>query len=195
MWSTDVPLIAGIDEVGRGCLAGPVLAAIVILQPGDGIAGLADSKQLTPKRREALARSIMAKSIAWAIGRAESGEIDRINILQASLLAMRRAYEALPVRPHWVKVDGNRFPPIPCDGEAIIGGDSSVPEISAASIVAKVARDAEMDILDALYPGYGFAQHKAYPTRLHLAKLQELGVTLMHRRSFGPVSRAIAAQD
>ncbi len=183
----DIPLSAGVDEVGRGCIAGPVVAAIVILQPGVVIAGLADSKQLTHKRREILCGQIKENSVAWAVGRAEPGEIDRINILQATLLAMRRAYDALGVRPGWVKVDGNRFPPLPCNGEAIIGGDATVAEISAASILAKVWRDAEMDILDVLYPGYQFAQHKGYPTRAHQARLKALGVSPMHRRSFAPV--------
>jgi ribonuclease HII len=185
-------LTAGMDEVGRGCIAGPVVAAIVILGLGVGIDGMTDSKQLTSRRREDLALQIKEKSVAWAIGRAEPGEIDRINILQASLLAMQRAYAALTVRPQWVKVDGNRYPRLPCNGEAIIGGDLSVPEISAASIVAKVWRDAEMDILDALYPGYGFAGHKGYPTRAHKAKLLELGATPVHRRSFAPVVRALS---
>lgn len=186
------PLIsAGIDEVGRGCIAGPVLAAAVILAPGTLIEGLADSKKLTPRRRESLNREIQEKALAWAIGRAEPGEIDRINILQASLLAMRRAYQALSLKPEWVKVDGNRYPDLPCPGAAIIGGDLSVAEISAASIIAKVARDAEMDILDALYPGYQFAVHKGYPTPLHKARLTELGASAMHRRSFAPVAKTL----
>ncbi|MEI7868167.1 MAG: ribonuclease HII [Candidatus Methylumidiphilus sp.] len=183
------------DEVGRGCLAGAVVAAIVILGPDARIDGITDSKKLTPRRREDLARQIKDRSVAWAIGRAEPGEIDQINILQASLLAMCRAYDALAVRPEWVKVDGNRLPNLPCNGEAIVGGDLSIPEISAASILAKVWRDAEMEILDALYPGYGFAVHKGYPTPLHKAKLIELGVTPMHRRSFAPVSKLLSIVD
>jgi len=190
-----MPLVAGIDEVGRGCIAGPVLAAAVILRPGQAIDGLADSKKLTPLRREALSRQIKEMALAWAIGRAEPGEIDSINILQASLLAMRRAFQALPVEPGWVKVDGNRYPALSCPGEAIVGGDSSVAEISAASILAKVARDAEMDILNALYPGYGFAVHKGYPTPLHKAKLAELGPCPMHRRSFAPVARVAGSSQ
>jgi len=174
--------------VGRGCIAGPVVAAIVVLGPHVFIEGLADSKKLAPHHREALASLIKEKAKAWAIGRAEASEIDRINILQASLLAMRRAFEALSIKPDWVKVDGNRYPQIPCPGEAIVGGDQTVPEISAASILAKVARDAEMQILDALYPGYHFAVHKGYPTALHKAKLSELGVTPAHRQSFAPVA-------
>jgi len=191
MVASDIPLIAGMDEVGRGCLAGPVVAAIVILKSDTAVAGLGDSKELSPKRRESLSLEIKRSSLAWAIGRAEPGEIDRINILQATLLAMRRAYDALPVKPSWVKVDGNRFPNIPCIGEAIIGGDACVPQISAASILAKVSRDREMAILDALYPGYRFADHKGYPTQVHKAKLKELGVTPIHRLSFSPVSRVL----
>ena len=182
-------LIAGVDEVGRGCLVGPVVAAIVVLGSDVAIDGLADSKKLTPRQRERLAGRIRKLSLAWAIGRAEASEIDCINILQASLLAMRRAFEALAVKPGWVRVDGNRYPDIQCPGEAIVGGDQSVPEISAASILAKVARDREMQILDALYPGFQFARHKGYPTALHRARLSDLGPTLAHRRSFAPVER------
>lgn len=180
-------LSAGLDEVGRGCLAGSVVAAIVILPPGCAILGLADSKKLTPNHRENLAALIRARAVAWAIGRAEPGEIDRLNILQATLLAMRRAYRALPIKPDWVRVDGNRYPSIPCPGETIIGGDALVPEISAASILAKVHRDAEMRTLDALFPGYDFAAHKGYPTAVHLDRIAALGPTPLHRRSFGPL--------
>ncbi len=185
-------LVVGIDEVGRGCLAGAVIAAAVILGPGTLVDGLADSKKLTPRRREDLAAQIKEQALAWAIGRAEPGEIDRINILQASMLAMRRAYAALAVPADWAKVDGNRYPHLPCPGEAVIGGDASIAEISAASILAKVARDAEMEIIDALYPGYQFAVHKGYPTALHQAKLIELGATPLHRHSFAPVARLLA---
>ena len=185
-------LVGGIDEVGRGCIAGPVVAAIVVLGPNTEIEGLTDSKKLTPARREDLARQIKNHCLAWAVGRAEASEIDRINILQASLLAMQRAYSTLKLQPLWVKVDCNRLPNLPCGGEAIVGGDMTVPEISAASIVAKVWRDEEMIILDAIYPGYGFAVHKGYPTPIHKAKLRELGVTPMHRRSFSPVSRCFS---
>lgn len=187
-------LIAGVDEVGRGCIVGPVVAAIVVLGPGIAIDGLTDSKKLTARRREILAGLIREKAVAWAIGRAEAGEIDRINILQASLLAMRRAYDALPLSPDWVKVDGNRYPDLPVPGQAIVGGDLSEAEISAASILAKVARDAEMCVLDALYPGYDFAIHKGYPTALHLARLQVLGVTPVHRRSYAPVRKRLAGE-
>jgi ribonuclease HII len=186
-------LVAGLDEVGRGCLAGPVVAAAVILGPGVEIEGLRDSKKLTPERRAELAGLIRSRALAWAIGRAEPSEINRINILQASLLAMRRACLALPVRPQWLKVDGNRMPSLDIPGEAIVGGDDLVAEISAASILAKVARDGEMALLDALYPGYGFADHKAYPTPLHKARLAELGVTEVHRRSFAPVRAYISS--
>ncbi len=192
MAAGDDVLTAGIDEVGRGCIAGPVVAAIVILGSGVAIEGITDSKKLSPNQRDGLALQIKAKALAWAIGRAEPSEIDQINILQASLLAMRRAYSALKIHPDWVNVDGNRLPNLPCNGAAIIGGDLSVPEISAASIVAKVWRDGEMQILDALYPGYGFAVHKGYPTPLHKARLIELGITPVHRRSFAPVSKILS---
>jgi ribonuclease HII len=182
-------LVAGVDEVGRGCIVGAVVAAAVILGPGVKIDGLADSKKLTPRRREDLAAQIKDKALAWAIGRAEPGEIDRINILQASMLAMRRAYAALAVPADWANVDGDRYPALPCPGEAVIGGDASLSEISAASILAKVARDAEMAILDALYPGYQFAVHKGYPTAVHKARLVALGATPAHRRSYAPVAR------
>ncbi|OOZ37086.1 ribonuclease HII [Solemya velesiana gill symbiont] len=190
---SDTRLIAGVDEVGRGPLAGPVVAAVVILDPGREIAGLADSKKLTEKRRERLDEEIKSCSLAWALGRAEVEEIDRLNILQASLLAMKRAVEALSVAPHHALVDGNRCPQLLCSAEAIVGGDNSVPVISAASIIAKVARDREMIALDERYPGYGLAKHKGYPTKAHLEALAELGVTEIHRRSFGPVKRLLTA--
>jgi ribonuclease HII len=183
--------IAGVDEVGRGPLAGPVVAAAVILDPERPIEGLADSKKLTEKRRGQLAEEIRENSLAWALGRAEAEEIDAINILQASLLAMRRAVEALPIAPQHALVDGNRCPELPCSAEAIVGGDASEPAISAASILAKVARDGEMIELDQVYPGYGLAKHKGYPTKAHLEALEQLGVTPIHRRSFGPVRRLI----
>lgn len=189
MASNFVKLIAGIDEVGRGCIAGPVLAAAVILPAEFHLPGLTDSKKLTPKRRAALSAEIRHTAIAWAIGRAEASEIDRINILQASLLAMRRAFESLAVKPDWVRVDGNKLPLLPCPGEAIVGGDLTQPEISAASILAKVARDLEMELLDRLYPGYGLAVHKGYPTPAHKVKLAELGPTPFHRLSFAPVAQ------
>lgn len=184
-----LPLLAGIDEVGRGCLAGPVIAAAVILDPQQPLPGLTDSKKLTAQQREKLAALIRENALAWSIGRAEASEIDRINILQASLLAMRRAYEVLSLRPNKVVVDGKHFPAIDCPGEAIVKGDQLVAEISAASILAKVARDREMKVLDQCYPGYQFGKHKAYPTALHLRLLDELGVSESHRKSYAPVAK------
>jgi len=192
--SNPVLLIAGVDEVGRGPLAGPVVAAAVILDPDRPIEGLADSKKLSEKRREAMDLIIRERALAWSLGRAEVEEIDRINILQASLLAMKRAVESLPILPDHALVDGNRCPDLACSVEAIVGGDSSEPVISAASIIAKVARDREMMELDLLYPGYGLARHKGYPTKVHLQALQELGVTEVHRSSFGPVKRLLCSK-
>ncbi len=181
-------IVCGLDEVGRGPLAGPVVAAAVVLDPARPIDGLADSKTLTPARREALAAEIRAHALAWALGRAEVEEIDRINILQASLAAMRRAVEALPIEVDHALVDGNRIPDgLPCSAEAIVGGDGREPAIAAASIIAKVSRDQEMVALDRRYPGYGFASHKGYPTRAHLEALRTLGACPIHRRSFAPV--------
>jgi ribonuclease HII len=183
--------IAGVDEVGRGCLAGPVIAAAVILDPNCPISGLADSKKLTESKRAQLAQQIKNQALCWAIGRAEASEIDRINILQASMLAMQRAVSQLKVRPDFIKVDGNRLPDLDCPAEAIVQGDSLVAEISAASIIAKVARDEEMQFLDRLYPGYHFSIHKAYPTQLHQQALQQLGISPQHRTSFAPVKKLI----
>ncbi len=181
-------IVCGLDEVGRGPLAGPVVAAAVVLDPARPIDGLADSKTLTPARREALAAEIRAHALAWALGRAEVEEIDRINILQASLAAMRRAVEALPIEVDHALVDGNRIPDgLTCSAEAIVGGDGREPAIAAASIIAKVSRDQEMVALDRRYPGYGFASHKGYPTRTHLEALRTLGACPIHRRSFAPV--------
>ena len=186
-------LVCGVDEVGRGPLAGAVVAAAVILDPVRPIDGLADSKKLSEKKRERLFPEIQDKALAWSLGRAEVEEIDRINILQASLLAMRRAVESLSIAPHHALIDGNRIPAgLPCSAQAIVGGDGSEPAIAAASIIAKVARDREMIELDARYPGYGLAGHKGYPTRAHIQALHELGVTEIHRRSFGPVRRLLA---
>jgi ribonuclease HII len=179
--------IAGVDEVGRGPLAGPVVAAAVILDPNHTIEGLADSKKLSAKQRNYLAGEIKEKALAWAVGRAEWHEIDEINILQASLLAMHRAVAALSIQPHHVLVDGNKLPKWNYSAEAIVKGDQTEPAISAASIIAKVARDAEMDKMDMLYPGYDFSQHAGYPTRSHLLALQKLGVSPIHRRTFRPV--------
>ena len=187
--------IAGVDEVGRGPLAGPVVAAAVILDPQRPIEGLTDSKRLTARRREQLALQIHAQALACALGRAEVEEIDRLNILQASLLAMSRAVAGLRIQPDHVQVDGNRRPQLRCSVETIIKGDLYVPVISAASIVAKVARDREMIELDRRYPDYGFARHKGYPTREHLEALHRHGVLAEHRRSFAPVRRALAATN
>jgi len=183
----EAPGLAGVDEVGRGPLAGDVLAAAVILDPAAPIEGLRDSKKVAPARREALAEEICARALAWSVGRACVDEIDQLNILQASLLAMHRAVTALDPQPGYVLVDGNRLPRWAYASEPVIGGDGCVPAIAAASILAKVQRDRELVALDAEYPGYGFARHKGYPTRAHLEALRRLGVTPVHRRSFAPV--------
>ena len=188
----DVLLIAGVDEAGRGPLAGPVIAAAVILNPARPIAGLADSKTLSETRREQLAAAIRTHALAWARGRADVAEIDRINILQASLLAMRRAVENLRLTPSQVLVDGNQCPSgLACPCQAIIKGDATVPAISAASILAKVARDAELRELHDRYPAYGFARHKGYPTLAHREALRRFGPCPEHRRSFAPVAAVI----
>lgn len=183
--------MAGVDEVGRGPLAGPVVAAAVILDSNNPIKGLADSKKLTEKRREVLAQEIKDKALAWAFGRAEVNEIDSINILQASLLAMQRAVEALQPQPDFALIDGNRCPKLKCPSEAIIKGDSKVEAISAASIIAKVSRDHEMMALHEQYPGYGLDRHKGYPTKAHIQALNDLGVTEIHRKSFSPVRKLL----
>jgi ribonuclease HII len=180
-----------VDEVGRGPLAGPVVAAAVILDDTRPIEGLADSKALSARRREELSVLIRERALCWALGRAEVEEIDRLNILQASLLAMQRAVMALSIQPDLVLVDGNQAPRLACSVTTVIRGDATVPSISAASILAKVERDAEMCDLDRHYPGYEFCLHKGYPTRAHLEALQRRGVSPIHRRSFGPVRRAI----
>ncbi|MGM3192244.1 ribonuclease HII [Dickeya dadantii subsp. dieffenbachiae] len=183
--------IAGVDEVGRGPLVGAVVTAAVILDPNRPIAGLADSKTLSEKRRLALYDEIREKARAWSLGRAEPEEIDSLNILHATMLAMQRAVAGLPITPDFVLIDGNRCPALPMPSQAVVKGDSRVAEISAASILAKVTRDREMEVLDQQFPEYGFAQHKGYPTAYHLEKLATLGATLHHRRSFGPVKRAL----
>jgi ribonuclease HII len=181
-------LVAGVDEAGRGPLAGPVCAAAVILHPARLPDGLADSKRLTEAAREALEPKIQLSARAWAVAWASTAEIDRLNILQASLLAMRRAVRALHLTPTLALVDGNRCPTdLPCVARALVGGDGFEPSISAASILAKVARDREMCRLDVEYPQYGFARHKGYGTREHLAALGRHGPCAVHRRSFGPV--------
>ena len=184
-------LVCGIDEAGRGPLAGPVVAAAVILDPANPIAGLNDSKKLSAKRRELLAVEIRAKALAWAVAVASVEEIDRINILQASLLAMQRAVEGLGMQPSHALVDGNRCPKLPCTSEAIIGGDGKVASIAAASILAKTVRDAGMLEMHAAYPHYGFDRHMGYPTAAHLKALREHGVTPIHRRSYAPVAQLL----
>lgn len=183
--------IAGVDEAGRGPLAGPVVVAAVVLDRELAVDGLADSKVLMPERREALAALIRERAVATAVVSLTRAEVDELNILQASLEGMRRAIGALGVRPSRVLVDGNRLPTLDCPCEAIVGGDATVPVISAASILAKVARDEYMIALDERYPGYGFARHKGYPTREHLEALYRLGPCAEHRRSFGPVRNAL----
>lgn len=180
-------LIAGVDEAGRGPLAGPVIAAAVILDPRKPVSGLADSKKLTAKKREQLFQEIRLRAISWSVARARVREIDAINILQASLLAMQRAVAGLCARPDKVLVDGNHCPAFPCEAVAIVRGDDTEPAISAASIVAKVLRDRLMRLLDRKYPMYHFAQHKGYPTALHVEMLKKYGVSRVHRLSFAPV--------
>nr|WP_113865529.1 ribonuclease HII [Brenneria salicis]NMN92511.1 RNase HII [Brenneria salicis ATCC 15712 = DSM 30166]RBP64528.1 RNase HII [Brenneria salicis ATCC 15712 = DSM 30166]RLM31313.1 ribonuclease HII [Brenneria salicis ATCC 15712 = DSM 30166] len=183
--------IAGVDEVGRGPLVGAVVTAAVILDPTRPIIGLADSKQLSEKRRLALYDEIKEKALSWSLGRAEPEEIDQLNILHATMLAMQRAVAGLTITPDFVLIDGNRCPALPMPAQAVVKGDSRVAEISAASIMAKVTRDREMVALDKLFPAYGFAQHKGYPTAFHLEKLALFGATAFHRRSFAPVKRVL----
>lgn len=190
-------LVAGVDEAGRGPLAGPVVAAAVILDPRRPIIGLADSKTLEEAHRERLAREIRASALACGLGFADHAEIDALNILEATWLAMRRALIALRIPPGHVQFDGNRAPSLaklgfPCTCETIVRGDAKIPAISAASILAKTTRDAWMRVVEEHYPGYGFARHKGYPTAEHLAALARLGPTPLHRRSFAPVKSAIS---
>ena len=184
-------MIAGVDEAGRGPLAGPVVAAAVVLDPSHPIEGLDDSKRLTRRAREALAVSIRDAALGWSVGRANVEEIDRLNVLQATLLAMQRAVDGLPMIPRRVLVDGNRCPALACQVEAIVGGDARVPEISAASILAKVSRDEEMSALDERYPLYGFARNKGYATLMHREALERYGASPVHRRSFAPVRQTL----
>ena len=188
-------LVAGVDEAGRGPLAGPVVAAAVILDDRQPIAGLADSKVLSPRKRERLFDEIRAKALACCIAEASVEEIDRLNILQASLLAMRRAVEGLRLLPHRVLVDGNQLPVLNMPAAAIVSGDAKVPAISAASILAKVYRDRLCLALDRDYPDYGFAAHKGYPTAAHLAALRQHGACPVHRRSYAPVRAVLLAAD
>ncbi|MCI5764988.1 ribonuclease HII [Actinobacillus porcinus] len=190
-YPTGYALIAGVDEVGRGPLVGAVVTAAVILDPNNPIAGLADSKKLSEKKRLALAAEIKEKALAWSLGRAEPEEIDELNILHATMLAMQRAVKSLKIQPHFVLVDGNRIPSLAMPAQAVVKGDSKVAEISAASILAKVARDQEMEELDREFPQYEFAKHKGYPTKVHLEKLAEFGALPQHRRSFAPVKKCL----
>ncbi|MCT2388027.1 ribonuclease HII [Erwinia pyrifoliae] len=184
-------LIAGVDEVGRGPLVGAVVTAAVILDPSRPIVGLGDSKKLSEKRRLALYDEIKDRALSWSLGRAEPEEIDRLNILHATMLAMQRAVAGLHLTPDFVLIDGNRCPQLAMPSRAVVKGDSLVPEISAASIMAKVTRDREMCELDQQYPQYGFARHKGYPTAVHMEKLARFGVTPQHRRSFAPVRNTL----
>jgi ribonuclease HII len=180
-------LVAGVDEVGRGPLAGPVVAAAVVLDPTRPIAGLKDSKKLSAQRRRDLDADVRRRALAVAVGRADVGEIDEINVLNATMLAMRRAVARLNLQPELVFVDGNKAPELRMPVVAVVAGDDRVPAISAASIVAKVVRDAEMEALARIYPQYGFERHKGYATRAHLTALQRFGPTPLHRSSFAPV--------
>ncbi len=185
-------LVCGVDEAGRGPLAGPVVAAAVILDPACPIEGLDDSKKLSAKRRERLAEEIRSRALAWSVAEASIDEIDRINILQASLLAMRRAVEGLPIRPCRAVIDGNRCPDLSCPADAVVGGDGKVAAIAAASILAKTVRDAGMLALHLRYPLYGFDRHMGYPTPAHLQALRLHGVSPVHRRSYAPVAQLLA---
>lgn len=184
-------LIAGVDEVGRGPLVGDVVTAAVILDPNNPIEGLADSKKLSEKKRLALFPEIQQKALAWSVGRCSPAEIDQLNILQATMVAMQRAIAGLAIQPDLVLIDGNRVPQLPMHSIAVVKGDMRVAQISAASIIAKVVRDKEMEALDKLYPQFGFAQHKGYPTKAHFAAIEQHGVIAEHRKSFKPVKRVL----
>lgn len=188
-------IICGVDEAGRGPLAGPVMAAAVILDPAHPIDGLRDSKKLSALQREALTIEIKQHALAWSVAQCSEAEIDTLNILQASLLAMRRAIEALSLTPTLALIDGNRCPVMSVRSEAIIKGDDKVPAISAASILAKTARDEALAHLHLHYPQYAFDQHKGYPTALHLARLREFGVSPVHRKSYAPVRAVLALEE
>ena len=185
-------LICGVDEAGRGPLAGPVFAAAVILDPDHPIEGLRDSKKLSEAQRDALAVQIKERALSWSIAQCSEAEIDELNILQATMLAMRRAVEGLQTSPTLALIDGNRCPVMTVRSEAIVKGDDKVPAISAASILAKTARDAALQVLHQQYPQYAFDQHKGYPTALHLARLREHGVSPVHRKSYAPVRALLA---
>lgn len=184
-------IVAGVDEVGRGPLVGDVVTAAVILDPTKPIEGLADSKKLTEKKRDALFELIMENALSISVGRASPAEIDEINILQATMLAMQRAVVGLSVTPEHVLIDGNRCPALNMSAQAVVKGDARVDEISAASIIAKVTRDREMEVLDREFPQFGFAKHKGYPTKFHMEMIDAHGVTPYHRRSFKPVKAAL----
>lgn len=187
-------LIAGVDEVGRGPLVGDVVTAAVILDPNNPISGLNDSKKLSEKKRLALFPEIQHKALAWSVGRCSAQEIDQLNIFQATMLAMQRAVAGLTIQPDLVLIDGNKVPQLPMAAQAVVKGDLRVAQISAASIIAKVVRDQEMEALDKIYPQFGFAQHKGYPTKAHFAAIEQHGVIDQHRRSFAPVKRALGLQ-
>lgn len=193
MTDMSAEIMCGVDEAGRGPLAGPVFAAAVILNDACPIAGLRDSKKLTEARRDALALQIKEHAVAWSVASCSHEEIDTLNILQASLLAMRRAVEGLSVQPTLALIDGNRCPVMAVRSEAIVGGDDKVAAISAASILAKTARDAALQALHLDYPQYGFDRHKGYPTALHLEQLRQHGVSPVHRRSYAPVKKILLA--
>ncbi|EHR6922808.1 ribonuclease HII [Vibrio parahaemolyticus 49] len=184
-------LIAGVDEVGRGPLVGDVVTAAVILDANNPIEGLNDSKKLSEKKRLALLPEIKEKALAWAVGRCSPEEIDELNILQATMVAMQRAIAGLKVQPDLALIDGNRCPELPMDSQAVVKGDLRVAEISAASIIAKVVRDQEMEELDKQYPQFGFAKHKGYPTKAHFEAIEQHGVISEHRKSFKPVKKAL----
>ncbi|UQA50463.1 MULTISPECIES: ribonuclease HII [Vibrio] len=188
-------LVAGVDEVGRGPLVGDVVTAAVILDPNNPIEGLNDSKKLSEKKRLALLPEIKEKALAWAVGRCSPEEIDELNILQATMVAMQRAVAGLKVQPDLALIDGNRCPQLPMDSQAVVKGDLRVAEISAASIIAKVVRDQEMEELDKQYPQFGFAKHKGYPTKAHFEAIEEHGVISEHRKSFKPVKKALGIEE
>jgi ribonuclease HII len=188
-------LVAGVDEVGRGPLVGDVVTAAVILDPNNPIEGLNDSKKLSEKKRLALLPEIKEKAMAWAVGRCSPEEIDELNILQATMVAMQRAIAGLKVQPDLALIDGNRCPELPMDSQAVVKGDLRVAEISAASIIAKVVRDQEMEELDKQHPQFGFAKHKGYPTKAHFEAIEQHGVISEHRKSFKPVKKALGIEE